>query len=214
MAQLDILRLVNEKARRRQGAEHAGIWVGVFLGALLQRLEKAVDCLRLRSSGIVNPEVAFDQAHFSHDAILVLPGLGLPLFEGVHNLKALQGGVGGFHRFEPGRWLDQSFELAVIGLDDVVQILYLPVLHVLQALALGLQFGDGRTVGRRLVGIDLEGVFLIFQPLERLAEKALGGLCVARRRKIEIDPAPELVDGTIKINPFAADPHVGFIASP
>ena len=59
-----------------------------------------------------------DQAHFSHDAAAILKDGRLAFAKGVHDLKALDRGIGGLHRFEPTHWLDQLFQLAVIGFDN------------------------------------------------------------------------------------------------
>jgi hypothetical protein len=52
----------------------------------------------------------------------------LALVERTHHLKALDRRVGRLHRFETAHRPNQLLELAVVGFDDVVQILDLPVL--------------------------------------------------------------------------------------
>jgi len=85
----------------------------------------------------------------------------------------------------------------VVGLDDIVQIFDLPVLHILEAFAFCLQFRDGGPIGRRLVGIDLQRLLTVFQPLKRLAEKAFGDFSIARWGEIKIDSSSVLVDGAL-----------------
>jgi hypothetical protein len=51
----------------------------------------------------------------------------LALAQGAHDLEALDRGVGCRHRFETTHGLDQQFELAMVGLEHVVQVFYLPV---------------------------------------------------------------------------------------
>jgi hypothetical protein len=84
----------------------------------------------------VDVELPLDETHFSHDATAILEERGLAFAQGVHDLEALDRGVGGLHGFEATHRLDQLFQLAVIGLDDVVEIFDLPVNHLLGQLAL------------------------------------------------------------------------------
>ena len=77
----------------------------------------------------VNPELPIDQAHLSPHALARIPAGELSFPEHAHHFKTFQRGVGRFHRFEAKRRLDQTFEFAVIGFDDVIQVFDVPVLY-------------------------------------------------------------------------------------
>src|SRR6516164_1778290 len=129
-------------------------------------------------------------------------------------IKALDRRVGRLHRFETAHRPNQLLQLAVVGLDDVVQILDLPVLCVLWALAFGLQPGESGGIGRRLVGVDDLRLFPILQPSESLGKKTLRRHRVPRRGEIEIDRVAQLVDGSVEIRPLAAGLHVSLVDPP
>ena len=74
-----------------------------------------------------NAKCSFDQTHLSPDPWLQAPCPGLPFAQGAHHLEALDRGVGCRHRFETTHGLDQHLELAVVGLEHVVQVFHLPV---------------------------------------------------------------------------------------
>ena len=59
-----------------------------------------------------------------------------PLRRAPHHLEALDRGVGRLQRLEPAHRPDQLLELAVVGLDDVVEVLHLPVSRLSRAFAL------------------------------------------------------------------------------
>ena len=139
---------------------------------------------------------------------------GLALAQRAHHLEALDRGVGRLQRLEPAHGPDQKLELAVVGLDDVVEVFHLPVPRVLRALALGLQLRDGSGIGWRLVGVEHLGLLPLFQSSQRLAEESLRCLGVAGRREIEIDRVPELVHRPVQIRPLAADLDVGLVDAP
>lgn len=102
----------------------------------------------------------------------------------------------------------------MIGLDDVVQTLDLPVHKLFRTLAFGLQLRDCDPVGRRLVGVDDRWLFLILPAIQGLTEKAFYRLGTACRRQVEVDRVSEFVDGSIQIRPLAANLHIGFIHLP
>ena len=138
----------------------------------------------------------------------------LTLAQRPHDLEALDRGVGRLQRLESAHGPEQQLELAVVGLDDVVEVLHLPVPRLVRAFALGFQLCDGAGVGRRLVGVQHLGLLPILQPVQRLAEESLRGLGVAGRREIEIERVPELVERTVQIRPLAADLDVGLVDAP
>ena len=109
---------------------------------------------------------------------------------------------------------DQLLELAVVGLDDVVEVLHLPVPRLCRAFALGLELRDGSGTGRRLVGVEHLGLLPLLQSSQRLAEESLRRLGVARRREVEVDRVPELVERAVQVRPLAAHLDVGLVNSP
>jgi hypothetical protein len=139
---------------------------------------------------------ALDQARLANDVTRKVEDRRLAFAQRTHHLKALDRRGGRLHRFETAHRPDQLLELAVVGLDDVVQILDLSVLCVPRAFAFGFQFGERGGIGRRLVGVDDLGLFPILQPLERLGQKTLRRRRVPRRREIEIDRVAQLVDSS------------------
>lgn len=76
---------------------------------------------------------------------------------------------------------DQLLQLAVVRLDDIIQVLDLAMLCFLWAFAFPLQLGNRRRVGRRLIGVDDQGLLPSLEPGQRFGQKALGGLGVPRR---------------------------------
>lgn len=102
----------------------------------------------------------------------------------------------------------------MIGLDDVIQILDLPVKQLFWAFAFGLQLRNRDTVGRRLVGVDDGWLLPILSAIQGLTEKSFRCLGVACRREIEVDRVPELVDGSVQIGSFAANLHIGLVDTP
>ena len=102
----------------------------------------------------------------------------------------------------------------MVGFDDVVQILDLPVLCVLRALAFGLQLGESGGIGRRFVGVDDLRLFPILRPPESLGKETLRRHRVPRRREIEIERVAQLVDSSVEVRPLAADLHVGLVDPP
>ena len=119
--------------------------------------------------------------------LFVWPALGEPL--GMAMLEAQALGVpvidrrlAEMDRGEREGRTRASVALAVVGLDDVVEILHLPVPRLLpRALALGLQLGDGGGAGWRLVGIQHLRLFPILETFQGLAEESLRRLGVTGR---------------------------------
>ena len=116
----------------------------------------------------------------------------LTFAERAHHLEAFDRRIGRLQRLEASDRADQLLQLAMIGLDNVVEILHLPMLCVLRTLALLLQLGERRGVGRRLVGVDDARLVPVLQAVQRLAEEALGRLRIARRREVESIVFPNL----------------------
>ncbi len=75
----------------------------------------------------IDVELPLDQAHFSHYAAAILEERGLAFAQGVHDLEALDRGVGSLHGLEDAHGLDQLFQLAVIRLKGASQNLVVNV---------------------------------------------------------------------------------------
>ena len=130
--------------------------------------------------------------------------IGLPLSQGSHNLEPFDGCIRSFHRFEPTNRPYQLLQLAMIGLDNIVEILHLAVHGVLRALTFLLQLSESDPVRRSPVRVD-DGWFLpILDALQRLEEKPLRCLGVSGRREIEINRVAEFVYSSIQIGPLIA----------
>lgn len=70
----------------------------------------------------IKTEVPMNQADFTQYSSFVTPRGSLAFAQGAHDLKSLESGVSGFHGLEAERWLDEPFQLAVIGFDEVVEV--------------------------------------------------------------------------------------------
>ena len=101
-----------------------------------------------------NAEGAFDHAFLANGIASQIERPPLAFSQSVHHLKSLDRCIGSFHRLEPTDWFNQLFQLAVIRLDDVVEILDLAMFDVLRPLAFLFQFTDRLGVASSLVGVD------------------------------------------------------------
>lgn len=66
--------------------------------------------------------LAFHDARLTAKIARAIEHGGLPLAQRPHHLEALDRGIGRLHRLEPTPRTDELLELAVIRLDDVVQV--------------------------------------------------------------------------------------------
>src|SRR3546814_6440995 len=82
------------------------------------------------------------------------PCLGRSFGEGAYDPEARDRGVGRWHRLEATYRLDQHLQLAVVGLEHVVQIFHLPVLGFRRQFAFAFQLSDCCAVAGCLVGIE------------------------------------------------------------
>ena len=160
------------------GAAEVAAWLRLSSKPLPDR-----DFLKLRSvqwhrlAHRLRPDAegAFDKTRFAPDAGLELEGLGPLLPEGAHRLEALYRGAGRLHWLESKGRPDQALELAMVGLDDVVEVFHLPAVGLGGALALLHQLPNGPAVASRLVRVDHEGLLPLLAPAQRLAQEPLGG---------------------------------------
>ena len=135
----------------------------------------------LSQSARSHAEGPLDDPRLADDAALEGKSPSLTLAQRPHDLEALDRGVGCLHRLEAAHGADQLLELAVVSLDDVVEVLHLPMPRLFRAFALGLELCDGGGIGRRLVGVEHLGQFLILPPFQGLAEESLRRLGIAGR---------------------------------
>jgi hypothetical protein len=86
-------------------------------------LEPLVEKLRCLGQG-ERPEAegSLDDAGLAANVAGEIEGQGLPRKERAHHLETLDRRIGRLERLEPPDRLDQLLQLAVTGLDDVVQI--------------------------------------------------------------------------------------------
>lgn len=126
-----------------------------------------------------NAKGAFDHAFLANGIAGQIERPPLAFSQSAHHLKSLDRCIGSFHRLEPTDWFDQLFQLAVIRIDDIVEILDLVMFDVLRALAFLFQFTDRLGVASSLVGVDLGRFFPIFTGANGLAQKAFRGLGIA-----------------------------------
>ena len=77
--------------------------------------------------------------------------------------------IGGLHGFESAHGIYQLFEFSVISLDNIVQILYLPVYRILRAFPFFLQLIYGGTESRRFICINRLRMCPWFYGFERFA---------------------------------------------
>ncbi|SMP37099.1 hypothetical protein SAMN06265374_4486 [Roseibium denhamense] len=108
--------------------------------------------------------------------------------------------------FESAHRPDQLFQLAVIGLNDIVQILDLAMSSVLWAFAICAQRGNGHALCENLIGIDRTGLFPVFQPSQDFAQEPLGCLGITGCREIEFHGVAEFFHGPVEIGPFFLGP--------
>ena len=104
--------------------------------------------------GGTETEGALDEARLTANVTGHGEDRGLAFAERTHHLEAFDRCIGRLQGLEASNRADQLLQLAVIGLDNVVEILHLPMLRVLRTLALLLQLSQRRAVGRRLIGVD------------------------------------------------------------
>jgi len=118
-------------------------------------------------------EGAFDDASLAADVAREIEGCCLCFVERAHHCETLDCRVSRLQCFEASDRPDQLLQLAVVCLDNVVQILDLAMLRRLGTSALPLELGESGGVGRRVVGVDDARLLPVLQTVQRLAEEAL-----------------------------------------
>ena len=161
-----------------------------------------------------NAEGAFDHAFLANGIAGQIERPPLAFSQSAPHLKPLDRCIGCFHRLEPAHRFDQLLQLAVIRLDDVVEILDLSVFDVLRALAFLFQFTDRLGVASGFVGVDYSGLLPVFAALHSLAQKAFSRFRIARGRQVKVDGIAEFIDRSIQIRPLAPHPDIGLVNPP
>ena len=115
-------------------------------------LTDELDSLRKRAGS--EPERTLHQAGFATDVAGDVERSGLPFAQRAHHFEALDRGVCCFQRLEAANRANQLLQLAMVGLQPVVQVLDLSVDGVFWAFALLLQLCKRDGIGRRLVRVD------------------------------------------------------------
>jgi len=193
----DVTLRLRSDIERKAGLKTANVW-GVLPGMTNENI-----LIMAHTDAMF--EGALDNARLATDVARDIEGPGLALAQCVHDLEALDRRVGRLQCLEATDGADQQLQLAMVGLEHVVQIFDLPMDGVLGACTLLLQFSNRRRVGRRLVRVDDVRQFPLLQALQRFAEEALGCRGAACWRKVEVDRVAELVDCPIEIGPLASD---------
>ncbi len=96
-------------------------------------LADKLDGLRERAGS--EPERTLDEACLATDVAGDIKGSGLSLAQRAHHLEALDRGVGCFQRLEAANRTNQLLQLAMVGLQPVVQVLDLSMDGVFWAFA-------------------------------------------------------------------------------
>ena len=98
------------------------------LGSPGREFQLCTDALRdLCEHGRTKPESALGNARLAPDISCEVQHRHLAFPKGSHHFEALDGCVSSFQCLEATHWADQLLEFGMVGLEDVVQILYLPV---------------------------------------------------------------------------------------
>ena len=103
------------------------------------------------------------QTHLTPDAWLQTVRPRLPLVQSARHFETLDRGIGGLYGFEPAHGPDQLLELAMTSLNDIVEVLHLPVQRLHGQLSFVFQLRDCRAISRGFVGVDFQRFFPIFQ---------------------------------------------------
>ncbi len=85
-------------------------------------------------------ESSFDDASLAADVLSKVEDCGLALAERTHHFKTHDRRVGRLQYLEASHWTDELLQLAMIGLDDIVEVLNLSMHRFLRTLAFVLQF--------------------------------------------------------------------------
>ena len=114
---------------------------------------------------------SLDDAGFTTNVVCDVEGGCLSFTKCAHHLEALDRRIGRLQSLEAADRADQLLQLAVVSLDDVVQILDLSMQRFLWTFAFLLQLGESGRVGWRLVRVDDRRLFQSFRPLSTLPRK-------------------------------------------
>src|SRR3546814_14391930 len=101
-----------------------------------------------------NAKSSLHKAHLAPDAGLQAPEASLSFAPGSHDFESLDRGIVRGDRFENAHRLDQTLELSVMGLENVDELLQLPVSSLPVPLSFPLQFCYRLHVAPRFVGLE------------------------------------------------------------
>jgi hypothetical protein len=103
-----------------------------------------------------------------------------------HDFETLDRSGRRLHGLKASRGSNDSFESAVVGLDDVVEILARAMLRVGRHFSFSLQPGDGFGIGSELVCLD-RGRWPVAHGRQRFSEETIGRTRVPSVRQHEVD---------------------------
>ena len=132
----------------------------------------------------------------------------------MHRFHPFQRPVGRRPIFERPLRSQDSFQPAMISLENVVQVFHLTVLHRLRADSLRLQLGDRLGQGGCLICINYPRGPGCRIRSQRLGQETLGRRDIALRREIKVQGLTTGGDRPVEIAPRAADPNIGLIHPP
>ncbi len=112
------------------------------------------ECDGVRERTCTDAKRSFANACLAMGVLRDVEDRRLALAQCAHHLKPPDGRVGGLQRFETPHRTYQLLQFAMVGFDDVVQILDLSMHRFFRTFALGLQFRDRDAVGWGFVRVD------------------------------------------------------------
>ena len=123
----------------------------------------------------------------------------------MHHFKPPDRRISGLQRLETWHGTDPLLQLAMIGLDDIVQIFNLSMHRFRRAFAFGLQLGNRDTVGRRFVRVeDLRLPILERNNVDTLTPKSPGeSLRLLQHSKHSPEITPRLLEVLKSMNAAA-----------
>ena len=156
------------------------------------------------------------QAGDEYDLSLHVPFVhpfDLPFSDQVHRFVSLQRSPRGVEGEETQPRFDQSFDKAVILLDQVVEIFDLPEFTLGWKGARFLQLSQSFWVGWVFVHRNHAGRDGVRRP-ERFGEKALGGLGIAGRTEEKLQGVSVRIDRALQIHPGSFHLDLRFVDAP
>lgn len=157
-----------------------------------------------------------DPVHQTHLTLgmTIVEWFSLPFAQRTHDFYTLYRGVSRLHRFEALCGFDYPFQFAMIALNYIIPVLYLPVLHMLRTFTFPFQQCQRTPIRRGFIRVDQPWNLPALRIVQKFTHKAICGFGVTTWRQVKINGAAPAVDGAVQISPASVDLHVGFIEMP